>query len=98
MCDSMEPARSPAVPRCLEAGPPLANVMEKGRHFRAASPPLLAPLFSFVPLWRMTLDILFTYLTMDERKEGCEKESSPGSRGNFDKFKWMEILLAIVFF
>ncbi len=42
----------------------------------------------------MTLDILFTYLTMDERKEGCEKESSPGSSGNFDKFKWMEILLA----
>lgn len=38
MCDSMEPARSPAVPLCLEAGPPLANVMEKGRHFRATSP------------------------------------------------------------
>lgn len=34
---------------------------------------------------------------MDERKEGCEKESSPGSSGNFDKFKWMEILLAIFF-
>lgn len=45
----------------------------------------------------MTLDILFTYLTMDERKEGCEKESSPGSSGNFDKFKWMEILLVIFF-
>lgn len=34
---------------------------------------------------------------MDERKEGCEKESSPGSSGNFDKFKWMEILLAFFF-
>lgn len=34
---------------------------------------------------------------MDERKEGCEKESSQGSSGNFDKFKWMEILLAIFF-
>lgn len=50
MCDSMEPVRSPAVPLCLEAGPPLANVMEKGRHFRAASPSLSPPFFFCSPL------------------------------------------------
>lgn len=49
MCDSMEPVRSPAVPLCLEAGPPLANVMEKGRHFRAASPLSQPPLFLLFP-------------------------------------------------
>lgn len=68
MCDSMERACSPAARLWLEAGPPLANVMEKRRNFMAVFS--LSPLFSFVPLWRMTLDILFTYLTMDERNEG----------------------------
>lgn len=38
----------------------------------------------------MTLDILFTYLTMDERGE---KESVWGRCGNSDMFKLMEILL-----
>ncbi len=49
MCDSMEPVRSPAVPLCLEAGPPLADVMEKGRHFRAASPLSQPPFFLLFP-------------------------------------------------
>lgn len=68
MCDSMEWAGSPAARLRLEAGPPLANVMENRRNFMAVFS--LSPLFSFVPLWRMTLDILFTYLTMDERNDG----------------------------
>ena len=73
MCDSMELAGSPAARLWLEAGPPLANVMENRRNFMAVFS--LSPLLSFVPLWRMTLDILFTYLTMDERKEGWKKKA-----------------------
>lgn len=48
MCDSMERARSPAARLWLEAGPPLANVMENRRNFMAVFS--LSPLFSFVPL------------------------------------------------
>lgn len=67
MCDSMERACSPAARLWLEAGPPLANVMEKRRNFMAV---FSLSSFFFCLLWRMTLDILFTYLTMDERNEG----------------------------
>lgn len=65
-------------------GPPLANVMEKGKHFIATSlslSPSVRPLSSFVPLWRLTLDIVFTYLTMDERKEGWVEEGFLGPFG-----------------
>lgn len=48
MCDSMERACSPAARLWLEAGPPLANVMENRRNFMAVFS--LSPLFSFVPL------------------------------------------------
>lgn len=48
MCDSMERAGSPAARLWLEAGPPLANVMENRRNFMAVFS--LSPLFSFVPL------------------------------------------------
>lgn len=79
MCDSMELARSPAARLWLEAGPPLANVMENRRNFMAVFS--LSPLFSFVPLWRMTLDILFTYLTMDERNEGWGSKTPLALKG-----------------
>lgn len=48
MCDSMEQARSPAARLWLEAGPPLANVMENRRNFMAVFS--FSPLLSFVPL------------------------------------------------
>ena len=48
MCDCMERARSPAARLWLEAGPPLANVMENWRNFMAVFS--LSPFFSFVTL------------------------------------------------
>lgn len=47
ICDSMELARSPAAWLWLEAGPPLANVMENRRNFMAVFS--LRPFFLLFP-------------------------------------------------
>ena len=64
MCDSKERRGSLLLSSGWQLAPLWQMLWRLGRNFMAVSP---LSSFFFCLLWRMTLDILFTYLTMDER-------------------------------